>query len=733
MLLFATAVHCGATDVPQSPSFSSDVLPILRNNCIACHNAKQTEGGLNLESVDGILAGGDSGEMVSVAMPSGSLLLARAKGEVDSIMPPEDNSVGAKQLSESELVILEKWIAAGAKQDSQTHAENDVGKPEWQPLPENLRSVFAMSPSPTQPVVAVGRGNTITLVDTASGEIVDQLFDNAIASKYGAKAAHVDFVNSLAFSPEGDRLVSGGYRTLKVWRKVNRPEPLGKLDSLVAGLVKKATTEEVVSVSDEQRQKVSEWWKAVSSPAAKTADELELLRWQDNQRRATEQSEFLKGQVGPATERVTKEVEAKKKAEEAHAKKVEELTQKKSKVDEVSTKVEALKAADPATPTDQVMAAEKELEAAKGAVDAAEKELAALAQAVASATDVHQRAVESLDELNAEVAANASELERLQQQIDERTNSVNQKSISAIGFNDDHTLFAAAISDGSIMVFDASSGKAATRLFSAPIAIERLLVIDRWVIALAPKETPEQAPVTRVWNLADSWELERVIGSPDGESPFADRITALDFSPDGELLVVGGGEPSRTGIVTVLDTSDFSIKSSWENNHSDIVLCLKVSPDGKKLASAGADKQIRIVDFPTGEGVRSLEGHTHHVLGVAWQDHGRRLASVSADHTVKVWNVRAGEAERTINGGGKELSGVAFIGLTSQIAVSSGEGAVRVYNTDNGGQVRAYNNVHGYQQAVAADPLGSWVAAGSTDGSLRVWPIEAVEPRIALD
>ncbi|MEZ6078575.1 MAG: hypothetical protein R3C56_23750 [Pirellulaceae bacterium] len=63
--------------------------------------------------------------------------------------------------------------------------------------------------------------------------------------------------------------------------------------------------------------------------------------------------------------------------------------------------------------------------------------------------------------------------------------------------------------------------------------------------------------------------------------------------------------------------------------HSDTVLSLQFSPDGRMLASGGADKLCRLWHVATGEAVRGFEGHTHHVLGIAWQDNGQRLATAS--------------------------------------------------------------------------------------------------------
>ncbi|NQW49328.1 MAG: hypothetical protein HQ464_16330, partial [Planctomycetes bacterium] len=112
----AAAPPSEAADQRGPVRFQDELLPLFAANCLACHNSKTSEGGLSLETVATIVAGGDSGPGVVPGMPAASTLLVRAahRDPDADTMPPQGNSVGARRLAPKELELLERWIAEGA-------------------------------------------------------------------------------------------------------------------------------------------------------------------------------------------------------------------------------------------------------------------------------------------------------------------------------------------------------------------------------------------------------------------------------------------------------------------------------------------------------------------------------------------------------------------------------------------------------------------------------------------
>ena len=123
----------------ESNEFEQHIRPLLAEHCYECHSSesKTLQGGLRLDTPNGILLGGDSGPSVVASKPDESLLIQAVRyHDLDSAMPP------AGKLSEELIVKLELWVRSGASMPSDEQAAKvqrtidiEAGRMHWSFVP----------------------------------------------------------------------------------------------------------------------------------------------------------------------------------------------------------------------------------------------------------------------------------------------------------------------------------------------------------------------------------------------------------------------------------------------------------------------------------------------------------------------------------------------------------------------------------------------------------------------
>lgn len=178
-----------------------EAMRVLRTECFSCHNEKKKKGGLVLTTREALFKGSDSGPVAESGRPDASALAQVLAAEADPHMPPKS------QLSERQIQVLRSWIQAGLPWDAAALLEEDSRPVALAPLPASYRPVFALALAPATHRLAVGRGGSIVVHDTA----------DAAFPAVGTVEAHADAVQSLAWSADGRRLASGGFRRVVLW------------------------------------------------------------------------------------------------------------------------------------------------------------------------------------------------------------------------------------------------------------------------------------------------------------------------------------------------------------------------------------------------------------------------------------------------------------------------------------------------------------------------------------
>lgn len=243
----------------------------------------------------------------------------------------------------------------------------------------------------------------------------------------------------------------------------------------------------------------------------------------------------------------------------------------------------------------------------------------------------------------------------------------------------------------------------------------------------------------RVWSTTTG-ELVRTLRGEIGTGP-GGRIYATAFSSGGELLAVGGwlgryGDRSQVASrteatsVAILDFYTGETLRLLEGHH-DVVLSLAFSRRGKRLASGGGDRQVRIWEANTGRLERALTGHTAGVTSVAFSPDDTRIASASLDRTARLWDSVTGRLVNTLRGHGESVQAVDFTPDDRFIVTASLDRTLRLWDAHTGDFVKLLAQTQSAFSSFALSPDGSRLVTGCADSPFENLVVTIPDGRIA--
>src|SRR5262249_38284631 len=150
----------------------------------------------------------------------------------------------------------------------------------------------------------------------------------------------------------------------------------------------------------------------------------------------------------------------------------------------------------------------------------------------------------------------------------------------------------------------------------------------------------------RVWNAETGKVLHSFKVKPEVEPGEWASAGDVAFSPDGKRLVVQVTAGSRAAPAGLLIDDTGASVQVWDlgtGKDTPPVKALKgsvgrivFSPDGKRLATAGGDKVVRVWDIETGKELAALLCPDP-VDTVAFSPDGKSLVGGSKDGSVRIW------------------------------------------------------------------------------------------------
>lgn len=218
-------------------------------------------------------------------------------------------------------------------------------------------------------------------------------------------------------------------------------------------------------------------------------------------------------------------------------------------------------------------------------------------------------------------------------------------------------------------------------------------------------------------------------------------VHALDVHPDGVRVATGGADRQIKVWKWGQDKALVEFQA-----HDDWVRSVAFSPDGRLLASAGDDGMVRLWDVETGKPLATLDPRGSFLDTLAWSPNGKRLFSAGNDGKIHVWNVDSSTVARAtdvgnrrdiedepLNGGFSYPGGVRRLACSPDGKQVAAAGLTSVVILDLESSKTALNHP-GRTFGVAFEPSGRRLAF-SPEKDLHVWDFQAggVSHTIAVD
>jgi WD40 repeat protein len=201
------------------------------------------------------------------------------------------------------------------------------------------------------------------------------------------------------------------------------------------------------------------------------------------------------------------------------------------------------------------------------------------------------------------------------------------------------------------------------------------------------------------------------------------QVAGLALSDAGDVLFTTGADKSVKRWLPARETPRFTMQG-----HQQAITFLDFSPDGKRLASAAGDNTIRLWNTANGQNYATCNGHGGPVYCVEFHPTQDQLISCSFDQTVRLWNASTGTQLTVLREEIDDaLYSVDYSADGSTFVIAGASKAWRLWRT---GEQRPANSVFGHNDYVyraAFNPAATRVATLGYSGALYVWDTSGVK------
>jgi len=220
--------------------------------------------------------------------------------------------------------------------------------------------------------------------------------------------------------------------------------------------------------------------------------------------------------------------------------------------------------------------------------------------------------------------------------------------------------------------------------------------------------TPGQLGEVKLFNLQSGEVIADLLVSED-------EMFDVKFSPDGRRLASCGAD----GLIAIFSCDE---NGTWQSmlieDHADWVNSIAWSPDGTMLVSASRDKTSKVFDSATGKLLITYNGHAQNVSAAVFTTDGNRVASAGDDKKVQIWTISDAKQEREIKAARSEIAGIENYSENKLITFSA-DNLIRVHDCDDGKNINTIDAPSQWISSLTLSPDQQTVFFGDHAGQIH--------------
>ena len=207
-------------------------------------------------------------------------------------------------------------------------------------------------------------------------------------------------------------------------------------------------------------------------------------------------------------------------------------------------------------------------------------------------------------------------------------------------------------------------------------------------------------------------------------------VTAITTSGDNKYMALAQGKDLviySAGTDTKI--KEFSGTFSGQNQkfnygHTRDILDIRFNNKADLLATASADRTIKLWKMPSGELLSTFQGHTEAVVALRFAEDDQYLISASEDMTIRKWDLATLKEVFSKKEHTKSIRGLDVSADGKYIASGGGDQQVVIYKLEDGAVVKKIPAHKDWVRTLAFSPDSKILASGGDDKTVRLWNTE---------